>query len=56
MNSSCVRFVILGMAMVLAACSGQGEHADLKLKMEEIKRRPQGRIEPPPGERQTCHA
>ena len=48
MNSSCVRFVILGMTMVLAACSGQGEHADLKLKMEEIKRRPQGRIEPPP--------
>lgn len=39
---------VILMSLLLVACSGDGEYADLKMKMEEIKRRPQGRIEPPP--------
>ena len=47
MKSPIISVFVMGVILALTACSGD-EHADLKLKMEEIKRRPQGRIEPPP--------
>lgn len=31
-----------------AGCASDGEFADLRAQMEEIKKRPKGRIEPPP--------
>ena len=34
--------------MLLAGCASDGEFADLRAQMEEIKKRPKGRIEPPP--------
>ena len=35
-------------AMGAAGCASDGEFADLRAQMEEIKKRPKGRIEPPP--------
>lgn len=32
----------------LVGCASDGEFADLRAQMEEIKKRPKGRIEPPP--------
>ncbi|MDX1694875.1 MAG: pilus assembly protein PilP [Ketobacteraceae bacterium] len=39
----CILAVVLG-----AGCASDGEFADLRAQMEEIKKRPKGRIEPPP--------
>lgn len=38
---------ILGIVLV-SGCASDGEFADLRAQMEEIKKRPKGRIEPPP--------
>lgn len=42
-----VTFSILVVALT-AGCATDGEFADLRAQMEEIKKRPKGRIEPPP--------
>jgi type IV pilus assembly protein PilP len=36
------------LALFVAGCASDGEFADLRAQMEEIKKRPKGRIEPPP--------
>lgn len=36
------------LVMSLSGCATDGEFADLRAQMEEIKKRPKGRIEPPP--------
>ena len=42
-----VAFTVLSVAL-LAGCATDGEFADLRAQMEEVKKRPKGRIEPPP--------
>jgi len=47
-NSVFVFIAIVAVSLQLTACGSGNEFADIKAQMEEIKRRPQGRIEAPP--------
>lgn len=40
--------VTLTSILLLPGCASDGEFADLRAQMEEVKKRPKGRIEPPP--------
>ena len=42
-----VFFAVLGI-LSMVGCASDGEFADLRAQMEEVKKRPKGRIEPPP--------
>ena len=42
-----VFFAVVGILGV-SGCASDGEFADLRAQMEEVKKRPKGRIEPPP--------
>ncbi len=41
-------FMVAFGIVLSGGCASDGEFADLRIKMDEIKKRPKGRIEPPP--------
>jgi type IV pilus assembly protein PilP len=41
-------WVLISLASALAGCGGGGDHADLRSFMDEVQKRPPGRIEPLP--------
>lgn len=40
--------VLLSITVLLSACGGEAQFEDIRVKMDEIKGKPKGRIEPPP--------
>ena len=43
-----LRLLCVAAVLTLSACGGDGQFADLRAQMDEIKKRPKGNIEPPP--------
>lgn len=41
-------FLLSSLGLFVSGCSSDGDMADLRAKMDEVKARPRGRIEPPP--------